>query len=98
MDMADDELQKPIGLIPMSRLESLMELALRTSVTHSDPYKDNLHVILEMFLHHVISVKPEQLDEGISLPLVTQASTSALPGILYVSVCTCIYMYLYIII
>ena len=99
MDMADDELQKPIGLIPMSRLESLMELALRTSVTDSDPYKDNLRVILEpynlkMFLHHVISVKPEQLDEGISPPLVTRTSSSALPGILYVCVCTCIYMYL----
>ena len=86
MDMAYDELQKPIGLILMSRLESLMELALRTSVSDSDPYKDNLRVILEpynlkMFLRHVISVRPEQPEDGISPPLVTRpASSTALPG------------------
>ena len=86
MDMAYEELQKPIGLILMSRLESLMELALRTSVSVTDPYKDNLRVILEpynlkMFLHHVISVRPEQPEDGISPPLITRpASSTALPG------------------
>ena len=86
MDMAYDELQKPIGLILISRLESLMELALRTSVSDSDPYKDNLRVILEpynlkMFLRHVISVRPEQPEEGVSPPLVSRpASSTALPG------------------
>lgn len=86
MDIAEDELQKPIGLIPHSRLESLMELALRTSVVNSDPYKDNLRVILEpynlkMFLRHVISVQPEQVEHGISPPLVSRPpSSTSLPG------------------
>ena len=86
MDIAEDELQKPISLIPMSRLESLMELALRTSVVNSDPYKDNIRVILEpynlkIFLRHVISVQPEQLEHGISPPVVTRpASSTGLPG------------------
>lgn len=86
MDTAEEELQKPISQIPLSRLESLMELALRTSVVNSDPYKDNVHVILEpynlkMFLRHVISVQPEQVEDGISPPLVTRPpSSTALPG------------------
>lgn len=86
MDMAYDELQKPIGLIHMPRLQSLMELALHTSVSDTDPYKDNLCVILEpynlkMFLRHVISVRPEQPEDGVSPPLVTRpASSTALPG------------------
>ena len=86
MDIADDELLKPISMIPLSRLESLMELALRTSIANSDPYKDNLRIKLEpynlkMFLRHVISVQPEHVDHGISPPLVTRPpSSTALPG------------------
>lgn len=86
MDIAEEELQKPISSIPLSRLESLMELALRTSVVNCDPYKDNLRVKLEpfnlkMFLRHVISVQPEQVEHGISPPLVTRPpSSTALPG------------------
>lgn len=85
MDMAYTELQKPIELILLSRLESLMELALRTSVSDSDPYKDNLRVVLEpynlkMFLRHVISVRPEQPEDGISPPLVTRPASTGLPG------------------
>ena len=86
MDIAEDELHKPISIIPHSRLESLMELALRTSVVNSDPYKDNLRVILEpynlkMFLRHVISVQPEQVEHGISPPLVSYPpSSTSLPG------------------
>ena len=76
----------------MSRLESLMELALRTSVANSDPYKDNLRILLEpynlkMFLRHVISVQPEQLERGASPPSVTRpASSTALPGELLIHV------------
>ncbi|XP_019853680.1 PREDICTED: gamma-tubulin complex component 2-like [Amphimedon queenslandica] len=86
MDIAEDELQKPVSMIPLSRLESLMELALRTSIANSDPYKDNLSIKLEpynlkMFLRHVISVQPEQVEHGISPPLVTRPpSSTALPG------------------
>lgn len=44
MDMADDELSKPKDEINMKRLESLLELALRTSSCNNDPYKDDVHI------------------------------------------------------
>lgn len=44
MDMADEELSKTKDEINMTRLESLLELALRTSSCNSDPYKDDVHI------------------------------------------------------
>ncbi|BHF76017.1 Gamma-tubulin complex component 2 [Sparganum proliferum] len=44
MDAAASELRKPSSLISVQHLESLLELALRTSSADSDPYKDNLRV------------------------------------------------------
>lgn len=44
MDMADEELSKPKDEINMTRLESLLELALRTSSCNNDPYKDDVHI------------------------------------------------------
>ncbi|XP_067118956.1 gamma-tubulin complex component 2-like [Centruroides vittatus] len=46
MDMAEDELAKDIDDIMPTRLESLLELALRTSVVNSDKYKDDVKVEL----------------------------------------------------
>ncbi|GIY48746.1 gamma-tubulin complex component 2 [Caerostris darwini] len=46
MDMAEEELQKDIDDIMPSRLESLLELALRTSVVNEDKYKDDVRVEL----------------------------------------------------
>lgn len=46
MDMAEEELQKDIDDIMPTRLESLLELALRTSVVNSDKYKDDVRVEL----------------------------------------------------
>jgi gamma-tubulin complex component 2 len=86
MDIAESELQKPISFIPHSRLKSLMELALRTSVANYDRYKDNLRVLLEpynlkTFLRHVISVQPEYVEHGVPPPAVTRPpSSTSLPG------------------
>ena len=44
MDMADEELSKTKDDINMTRLESLLELALRTSSCNNDPYKDDVHI------------------------------------------------------
>lgn len=42
MDMTDKELKKPISQISEQRLESLLELSIRTSTANSDPYKDDI--------------------------------------------------------
>ena len=44
MDMADEELSKTKDDINMVRLESLLELALRTSSCNNDPHKDDVHI------------------------------------------------------
>lgn len=46
MDLAEDEMKKNMDDIMPSRLENLLELALRTSTANSDPYKDDLRVDL----------------------------------------------------
>lgn len=46
MDMAEEELQKDIDYIMPTRLESLLELALRTSVVNEDKYKDDVRLVL----------------------------------------------------
>ncbi len=44
-----DELRKPYQDIVLSRLESLLELALRTSVANTDPFKDDLRFGVTFF-------------------------------------------------
>lgn len=44
MDLCSDELRQKVDEIDTSRLESLLELALRTSAVNEDPYKDNVRV------------------------------------------------------
>lgn len=44
MDMADEELSKTKDDVNMARLESLLELALRTSSCNNDSYKDDVHI------------------------------------------------------
>nr|CAD7424316.1 unnamed protein product [Timema monikensis] len=46
MDSCEEELSKNIGDIIPTRLESLLELALRTSAANSDPYKDDMRTEL----------------------------------------------------
>ncbi|XP_060602983.1 gamma-tubulin complex component 2-like [Ruditapes philippinarum] len=46
MDMTEDEMKLDIENIMPQRLESLLELALRTSTANVDPYKDDLKVDL----------------------------------------------------
>ncbi|KAG8222679.1 hypothetical protein J437_LFUL015876, partial [Ladona fulva] len=42
MDLCEEELQKKIDEIVPTRLESLLELALRTSAANNDPFKDDM--------------------------------------------------------
>ncbi|KAM7536703.1 hypothetical protein Aperf_G00000082891 [Anoplocephala perfoliata] len=44
MDMAANELKKPISQVSINRLNSLLEWVLQTSSAVCDPYKDNLRV------------------------------------------------------
>lgn len=46
MDMADEELSKTEGDINIARLESLLGIALRSSSCNSDPYKDDVSVLM----------------------------------------------------
>jgi len=46
MDMCEGELTKNIDDIVPTRLEPLLELALRTSAANSDPYKDDMRTEL----------------------------------------------------
>jgi len=45
-DVCGDELTQAVDNVEPTRLESLLELAIRTSVVNSDPYKDNVRVEL----------------------------------------------------
>lgn len=64
MDMADHELQKRIGDISLPRLESLMDLAIRSSTLSTSAYKDDISIKLIPYdlptqLFHIMSIEPE---------------------------------------
>lgn len=86
MDMAEEELKNNMGDIPVSRLEALLEVALRTSVTNSDANKDNLHLFLQRYnlkqhLIHILAVQPERIEHGLNPhPVTRPAHSSSLPG------------------
>lgn len=42
MDSAQEELEKHVSVVSIEKLESLLDLSLRTSSTNSDPFKDDL--------------------------------------------------------
>ena len=42
MDMTEEEMKQDMDNIMPTRLESLLELALRTSTANVDPFKDDL--------------------------------------------------------
>ena len=44
MDLTEEELKKPVDDITPTRLEALLELALRMSTANTDPFKDDLKV------------------------------------------------------
>ncbi|XP_054975365.1 gamma-tubulin complex component 2 [Sorex araneus] len=46
MDLTEEELKKPVDNIAPSRLEALLELALRMSTANTDPFKDDLKIDL----------------------------------------------------
>lgn len=53
MDLTEEELRKPVEDITPTRLEALLELALRMSTANTDPFKDDLKVSA-MLNHHGI--------------------------------------------
>jgi len=46
LDLCESELSQPVDSVEPARLESLLEMAARTSTANSDVYKDNLSVAL----------------------------------------------------
>lgn len=50
MDLTEEELKKPVDDIIPSRLEALLELALRTSTANTDLFKDDLKVYYLRYL------------------------------------------------
>jgi len=46
MDLTENEMKMPMVDIIPNRLEALLELAIRTSMSEHDPYKDDLKVVL----------------------------------------------------
>lgn len=44
MDLTEEELKKPVDDIVPTRMEALLELALRMSTANTDPFKDDLKV------------------------------------------------------
>ena len=88
MDMAGEELARPMVDILPSRLESLLELALRTSLVDSDPYKDNLRACLVPYdlvtqLLHITAIQPEGVGPGAAPPppVLRPKSMPALSGL-----------------
>lgn len=68
MDITEEEMKKMADDIIISRLESLLELALRTSQANFDPYKDDLRVelspydlITQLLRIHSIDSRQEQV-------------------------------------
>jgi Gamma tubulin complex component C-terminal len=67
MDSCEGELSKNIDDIIQTRLEPLLELALRTSGANNDPYKDDMrtqllpyNIFSHMFKIHSISTNKEE--------------------------------------
>jgi len=58
MDIAEDELAKNVHDISPNKLGSLLELALRTSIANSDPFKDDLMCDLEPYtlVKHIMGI------------------------------------------
>uniref|UniRef100_H2ZE07 Gamma-tubulin complex component n=1 Tax=Ciona savignyi TaxID=51511 RepID=H2ZE07_CIOSA len=46
MDLTESEMKMPMEDIMPNRLETLLELAIRTSMSDRDPYKDDLKIVL----------------------------------------------------
>eukprot|EP00079_Xenopus_tropicalis_P028015 XP_012822522.1 PREDICTED: gamma-tubulin complex component 2 [Xenopus tropicalis] len=53
MDLTEEELRKPVEDIIPTRLEALLELALRMSTANTDPFKDDLKI--ELMPHDLIT-------------------------------------------
>ncbi|XP_071477744.1 gamma-tubulin complex component 2-like [Diadema antillarum] len=65
MDITEEEMRKKVDDIIPSRLESLLELAVRTSQANSDPFKDDLRVDLLPYdlitqLLRILSIESKQ--------------------------------------
>ena len=87
LDMAGDELSCPVGEVLPSRLESLLELALRTSLADHDRYKDNVYVKLWNFdlvsqLLLIIDIQPQKAGHAPPPPSIVypEADSASLSG------------------
>ena len=86
MDLAAEELEKEIDDIAPNRLESLLELSLRTSLMNSDPYKDDVRIeLLPDSLHSQMSQilnigSTNWSDNSISEPYILRGSEALAMG------------------
>ncbi|KAG0591209.1 hypothetical protein KC19_1G158300 [Ceratodon purpureus] len=80
MDTAKDELGKRPAALSKERLQSLLELALRTSVAASDPYHDDLTCIIEKLTLQMQLQKIMQSENGPVIQNTQTESSNALGG------------------
>lgn len=66
LDLCEEELLKPISDVVPSRLQSLFELALRTSTGKHDPYKEDmsLTILTRNNTHQILTIQKISGDEG----------------------------------
>ncbi|CEM15037.1 unnamed protein product [Vitrella brassicaformis CCMP3155] len=51
LEAANDELEKSVSCVALSKLESLLDLAIRTSSTANDPYRDSITCTLRPYMY-----------------------------------------------
>lgn len=69
LDLCEEELLKPISDVVPSRLQSLFELALRTSTGKHDPYKEDmsLTILTRNNTHQILTIQKISGEEGEAL-------------------------------
>lgn len=69
LDLCEEELLKPISDVVPSRLQSLFELALRTSTGKHDPYKEDmsLTILTRNNTHQILTIQKISGEEGETL-------------------------------
>ncbi len=88
MDTAGEELRKMVQDITLSKLNSLLELSVRTSIAESDPYKDDLTCVLlpynlMMQLMKIIHIADGSIQVNTAFMKEKFVSSSKLTGTIY---------------
>lgn len=81
MDLCEKELLQNVNQVEPARLESLLELAQRTSAANTDPYKDNVGVELLPYDLIFQMCKILSIDTDSEMDFKTPSNTSDLTGL-----------------